>query len=402
VLRVTYKEPVRITFGRLRALLRGELPAAQVESLARAAGEQVVRQPAGDRDARLLDIGQTLVAAGQREAAKDFFRRLNAAPAPPVPVPAAFVRLGDFEAEDGRWADAAALYRSAWEMDRTRPLPLLLRGHALTRVGREKEGRELIDLAHAMPLADEAARHELMSELAKRKLTAESNRERDLIVRTASFSSWYLGDALRRVGDEAYEKGEYAAAAALWDRAFLDNQSKATRFAEPWANFAMPSLVHRARALGLMRAGDLDAARREADLAMLYTPGDADALIAFVNELDRLGKKAEADDTYRRHVAPYQALCAAHPASGQAHNQLAWAAAKCRRDLDDALKHARRAVELEPDNTASLDTLAETHYQRGEYQKAIETINRCVELEPKEKRHAEQLERFGKALAGKN
>jgi tetratricopeptide (TPR) repeat protein len=400
MLRLKYKEPVRLTYGRLRTLLRGELPAAQLESLARAAGEEVMKQPAGDRDAWLLDIGQTLVSAGQRDAAKNFFRRLNAAPARPNPVPVAFVRLGDFEAEDGHWADAAALYRSAWEMDRTRPLPLLLRGHALTRIGREKEGRELIDLAHLMPLADEAARHELMSELAKRKLTAESNRERDLIVRTAAFSSWYLGDTLRRVGDEAYEKGEYASAATLWDRAFLDNQSKATRFAEPWANFAMPSLVHRARALGLMRSGDLDAARKEADLAMLYTPGDADALIAFVNELDKLGKKEEADDTYKRHTAPYKALCDAHPDSGQSHNQLAWAQAKCRRELDDAIRHAGRAVELEPDNTASLDTLAEAHFQRGEYQKAIETINKCIELEPKDKHHAEQLERFGKALAG--
>jgi len=90
-----------------------------------------------------------------------------------------------------------------------------------------------------------------------------------------------------------------------------------------------------------------------------------------------------------------------HRLVGQAHNQLAWAAAKCRRELDEALKHARRAVELEPDNTASLDTLAETHYQRGEYEKAIETINKCMELEPKDPHHAAQLERFAKALAGK-
>ena len=400
LMRQKYKEPVLITFGRLRSLLRGELPPAQTESLARAAAEDAMRRPSGDRDAWLLEIGQTLLAAGQREAAKDFFRRLNGAPAAPQPVPVAFVRLGDFEAEDGQWDAAATLYGRAWEMDRTRPLPLLLRGNALTRIGRVKEGRELIETAHLMPLADEAARHEVMVELDKRKLADEARRERDLIVRTAAFSSWYLGDALRRAGDEAYEKGEFASAAALWDRAFLDNQSKGTRFGDPWANFTMPSLVHRARALGLMRAGDFSAAVKEADLAMLYTPGDADALIAFVGELDKQGRKAEADDTYRRHTAPYRALCAAHPNSGQAHNQLAWAAAKSRRELDAALKHALRAVELDPEDAASLDTLAETHFQRGEYQKAIEAINRCIELEPKEKHHAEQLERFRKALAG--
>ena len=115
----------------------------------------------------------------------------------------------------------------------------------------------------------------------------------------------------------------------------------------------------------------------------------------------RGGRKPDADDLYRRHAASYREMCAAYPDSGQCHNQLAWAEAKCGRELDDALKHAQRAVDLEPDNTASLDTLAETHYQRGEYQKAIEAMNKCVELEPKEKHHAEQLERFSKALTGR-
>jgi Flp pilus assembly protein TadD len=160
----------------------------------------------------------------------------------------------------------------------------------------------------------------------------------------------------------------------------------------------MPALIHRARALGLMRAGDLAAATRETDLAMSYSPSDADSVIAFVNELDRLGKKPEADDVYRRHSAPYRALCESHPNSAQLHNQLAWAEAKCRRDLDDALAHARRAVELDPKSTACLDTLAETHFQRGEVQNAIEIMNRCIEMEPKDKHHQEQLERFNKAL----
>jgi tetratricopeptide (TPR) repeat protein len=312
----------------------------------------------------------------------------------------ALVRLGDFDADAGNWDAAAAQYAKACDLDRSDPLPLLLRGHALKHIGREKEGGDLVELAHVLPLADEAARHALMAELERRQMRDDARGERDLILRTAAFQSWHQSDALRRAGDEAYEKEDYLAAARMWDRAFLDNQSRSTRFARPWANFAMPALIHRARAQGLMRQGDLAAAGREAELSMLYSPSDADAVIAFVNELDRLGKKAEADELYRRHSAPYRALCEAHPNSGQAHNQLAWAQAKCRRDLDDALAHARRAVELEPTSTACLDTLAETHFQRGEVHKAIEVMNRCVELEPKEKRHQEQLERFNKALKG--
>ena len=397
MLRDKYREPARVTFGRLRSVLRGELPPAQMEQLARSAADHVRRGRAAGADPGLADVGDTLLAAGHREAATNYFRWLSQRPPPP---PVAFIRLGDLEADAQRWDTAAAAYGRAWELDRTQALPLLLRGAAIKRAGREKEGAAVVELAHLLPLADEAARHALMGELDRRQLRDDARRQRDVIVRTAAFQSWHQSDALRRAGDEAHEKQDYLAAADLWDRAFLDNQSRATRFAKLWANFAMPALIHRSRALGLMRAGDLAAAKSEADLAMRYSPSDADALIAFVNELDRLGKRAEADELYRRHAAPYRALCEAHPDSAQAHNQLAWAAAKCRRELDDALAHALRAVELDPASTACLDTLAETHFQRGEVQNAIEIMNRCVEMEPKEKRHQEQLARFNKALTG--
>lgn len=395
-LRGKYKEPTRITFGRLRSLLRGELPDAQLLSLARAAAEDLLRANSAARDEWLLPIGDTFVDAGRADAARSYFGWL----AGRAPVPGAFVRLGDLDAGAGQWESAAALYARAWDADRARPLPLLLRGAALAKLGRGKEAKELIDLAHLLPLADENARHALMVELVRRGMTDEARRERDALSRTAAFGSWQQGDAVRRAGDEAYEKGDYLTAAALWDRAFLDVQSTGTRFAEPWHNLAMPALVHRARALGLMRAGDLPAAFKEADLAMKYSPGDADAIIAVVNELDRLGRKPQAEGFYRKYTAPYRKLCETYPESGQAHNQLAWTQAKCNRELDDALRHATRAVELEPKNTASLDTLAETHFVRGEAQKAIEVMNRCVELEPKERRHQEQLARFSKALSG--
>jgi hypothetical protein len=398
VLREKYKEPVRITLGRLRSMTRGELTPGQMEALARAAADTVLRTEFGARDEALADLGDALVDAGHREAAANYFKWLSQRP-PPTPV--AFVRLGDLEAEAGRWDAAAALYARAWEADRTRPLPLLLRGAALKRIGREKEGADLVALAHLLPMADEAVRHGLMVELERRQMPDDAGRERDLLLRTSSFQSWHQSDALRRAGDEAYEKENYLAASDLWDRAFLDNQSRSTRFSRLWFNFAMPALIHRSRALGLMRAGDLPAAAREADVSMNFSPSNADSLIAFVNELDRLGNKPEADALYQKHSAAYRALCQAHPDSAQSHNQLAWTQAKCRRELDDALTHAKRAVELDPTSTACLDTLAETHFQRGQTQEAIELMNRCIEMEPKDKHHQEQLERFTKALRGK-
>ena len=92
-------------------------------------------------------------------------------------------------------------------------------------------------------------------------------------------------------------------------------------------------------------------------------------------------------------------MCEAYPKSGPLPNLYAGAAATCRRELDVALAHAKRAVELQPTNTASLDTLAEAHFQREEIADAISVMQRCAELEPADSRHKEQLERFRAALA---
>jgi tetratricopeptide (TPR) repeat protein len=68
--------------------------------------------------------------------------------------------------------------------------------------------------------------------------------------------------------------------------------------------------------------------------------------------------------------------------------------AKCSRRLEEALKHAQKAVELSPDKAAYVDTLAEVHFQRGDRDEAIRHIRRCIELEPDSQYFHEQLTRF--------
>jgi predicted Zn-dependent protease len=67
---------------------------------------------------------------------------------------------------------------------------------------------------------------------------------------------------------------------------------------------------------------------------------------------------------------------------------------RCGRRLEDALSHAKRGVELEPSNTAILDTLAETYFRQGDRAKAVEAMKKCAELEPRVQRHRIQIKRF--------
>lgn len=389
------REPLARTLGRVRAMDRKQLPADELHRLARDAAAAAVKLPSAERDARLGLVVDTLLAAGHAGAAEMVLKM----EADLTPTTAGFIRHGDLAAARKEWDRAAGQYEKAWERDRSQPLPLLLRGRALIESGKADEGRAMVELAHLLPLADGSARHALMLALAERGLADDARRERDLIRQTAALSSWELSDATRRAGDEANGKGDWRVAAGLWERAFLDNLNASTGFVEPWANLAMPALISRTRALALIQAGDVPGAMKQADVCLASFPAEADHLIALVTALDKAGHRAEADDLFARWTGVYRGVLKDFPDSGPAHNMLAWAQAKCGRELDDALAHARRAVELEPDHTASLDTLAETHFRRGETAQAIETMARCVELEPDDKRHREKLEQF-RAAAG--
>ena len=52
---------------------------------------------------------------------------------------------------------------------------------------------------------------------------------------------------------------------------------------------------------------------------------------------------------FQRTVALYETICREFPNSALYHNNLAWMAASLDRELDMALAHAQRAVQLEPD-----------------------------------------------------
>jgi tetratricopeptide (TPR) repeat protein len=83
-------------------------------------------------------------------------------------------------------------------------------------------------------------------------------------------------------------------------------------------------------------------------------------------------------------------------------NQFAWLIANTEGDLDEALKYARRAVELQPQNGGIADTLAHVYYAKRDYENAVKTEEKAAELEPHLEMIKRKLEVFKKALAEKN
>ena len=376
-------------FKTLQDMAAGRISADELERLCESAYQQAMRigSPSVRRDDALTNVGQTLFVAGRFTSAQRCFATLAEGSNNPLPL----MRVGDCQVAREEFTAAAETYRLAWERDRTRPAPLALRAAALQKTGDSTHARESLDVMHLLPLGNDTLRVELAELLAANGLPEEARREQEIILQAGQFLSWGVCHVLRQQAEATVD--DPARASRLWERAFQQNLKYNVSFADAWADAAVAALLHKTRAQGAIRGNDWSAVLREAAACHADSPGDADSMIQLVNELKQRGR-SEADELFKQTIAGYASLAGQYPNSGPVQNLMAWFEARCHMNLDDALQHAQRATTLEPKNTASLDTLAEVYFQRGDRSHAIEVMKRCIELEPDEPQHRKQLERF--------
>ncbi|HET6249727.1 MAG TPA: tetratricopeptide repeat protein [Tepidisphaeraceae bacterium] len=167
-----------------------------------------------------------------------------------------------------------------------------------------------------------------------------------------------------------------------------------TVYRYPEGYILQPARFHAMRARGLIASGDIPAATKEMDLALLLTPANTELAAYIVPAFDQAGHATEANAVFNRVASVLQASLDRHPASPQLHSSLARMEAACDRRLDEALTHANRAVSLAPDNVEYLGTLAEVQFHRGQRQAAIETVKRGLKLDPAFADLQRQLKRF--------
>jgi tetratricopeptide (TPR) repeat protein len=105
--------------------------------------------------------------------------------------------------------------------------------------------------------------------------------------------------------------------------------------------------------------------------ALAGQPDNANWMGALAATLDELGRHAESDSVYQSalHIKPDDATLL---------NNFAYSLSERAVRLDQALQMAQRAIQVEPNNGAFLDTIGWIHYQRKEYQIALEYILKSV------------------------
>jgi tetratricopeptide (TPR) repeat protein len=77
-------------------------------------------------------------------------------------------------------------------------------------------------------------------------------------------------------------------------------------------------------------------------------------------------------------------VLAVDPEHAAAMNFIGYVLAQRGRDFAEAERLVRRALQLRPDTGSFLDSLGWIHYQRGDYPRALQSLERAAELEPEE------------------
>lgn len=306
---------------------------------------------------------------------------------------ALYVRCGDLLRQENRFAAAADCYAKVPANERERPLAIYLQGVCLTADGREAEAAALRN--KAMILAgDNSARQLLLQGLQTRELRADAARVRDVWLRTSPELIPNLANDLGK----SWAEDDPLRAAQFWEHLLVNLTATNASLNQDAGYVTLPHSIHQAKAKGAVFAGDKAAWQRELAACRQLLPNDSGVVEELFPLLERAGWKEEFDALYREHRTKLEALTKQYPQSARFANSLAWTCAIARRDLDEALAHAKRALELAPETAGYLDTLAEVHFARGEYQQAVAVQRRAVAAADDAAVFEERLKRFEAAL----
>lgn len=290
--------------------------------------------------------------------------------------------LGELLTHRGKHAEAAQVFQLGWNQYPRNPILLYLSGRSLAAADDKKEGQRRIDAAHRIALGDAQVSARFLHELCERGHMADARKARDATLKGVWYWTPMRGNVWNQIGRCSLMLKEYDAAATAIERNlhFLLKTPNVV-FVDGIGYVTVPTNVRANRARAKLAAGKADEAFADAKEILTLLPGHAEFLIAVVPEFEKLNRTKEADELFAMVWKTFRKLTADNPESGWAHASAAFAAAGCRRELDAALVHAKKAVELEPDLKWHQEVLAEVLFRRGDRIEAIDVIDKLRVVE---------------------
>jgi len=357
-----------------------------VEAFLAIVSERISRDASLDDSAFFFGLGEACSRLGDDALAESCWRRAA------DELPDAAFALADLLRRQTRWTEAAERYNAIWQDDHEQLVALYLSGDALQNAGDLSEAARRKELASVSALVSRS-RHDLAAGLERRGLDEDAGRQWRLLLRVAEPGGWDWNDAARRLAI-ATGADDPAAAARLWTQYALGNFRTTYQFTNASSYRTVPVTIHRLQARAAIEAGDFTSAEMSLEAALAANEGDTNLAEEFTPLLASAGRHAAADAVFDQIYQHYAEGCRRFPQAALFHNNLAWVAARCHRRLDEARRHAVRAVEIEPDAASYIDTLAEVLFQQGDRATAIRLSKQSVQLAPHDATLRQQLDRF--------
>ncbi len=142
------------------------------------------------------------------------------------------------------------------------------------------------------------------------------------------------------------------------------------------SQWELPELYD-ALARNLQRQRRSDEAIQLLEAAVKARPDEVTLRFALASALEQVRRPEAA-------LVQMREILRRDPDNPAALNFLGYTLAETGRDLGEAERLVRRALELKPDNGAYLDSMGWIHFRRGEVRKAIDYLERASRLEPDE------------------
>jgi tetratricopeptide (TPR) repeat protein len=147
----------------------------------------------------------------------------------------------------------------------------------------------------------------------------------------------------------------------------------------------------------LVYAGKFEEGVASARAVLAVTPGQLELVTGIVPDLDRRGRKKDADEIFNLAWGAYEKVLKDYPESAAARHALAQLAGHCSRKLDDGLKYAKAAVASDAGSLPYREALAEVHFRKGERDAAVKVMEKLLEEQPRNPLYKRQLSRYRSA-----
>jgi tetratricopeptide (TPR) repeat protein len=316
--------------------------------------------------------------------------------------PELYGALAQVYENSGRWSEAAKAYEGAVE---DRPTNVALRSQwatALLNAGDAKRAREVLEQAsvgssrnaRALYLLAEAQRRTkdlVAAEITARRLVALDPKglagpralaliyrdQRDYQKIVALLEPIVTGrfrtaDAAE-MSDEAFRGTYFDLATAYEDLKQYDKAIGVLTQARTLAPTDPAVAIRLARSQ--VNGGKGDAALATLQTAVAKFPEEASLQLELASTLERQKKYTESEALFRK-------LIASDPADANALNSFAYMLAERGQKLDESVSMVERALKLDPDNPAYLDSLGWAYYKQNKFDLAEPPLKQAAEKLP--------------------